>query len=107
MKHDSSWALRRVLKSLGRYLTLLIVSLVLAACAAAGAGAWVWARAGKVSAASTAVATQRRLENAAVMESVLSQGVKFSATTTVAAVEGSVRRPCIACVSRIEACVKL
>ena len=31
MKHDSSWALRRVLKSLGRYLPLLIVSLVLAA----------------------------------------------------------------------------
>ena len=31
MKHDSSWALRRVLKSLGRYLLLLIVSLVLAA----------------------------------------------------------------------------
>ena len=31
MKHTSSWALRRVLKSLGRYLPLLIVSLVLAA----------------------------------------------------------------------------
>ena len=31
MKHDSSWALRRVLESLGRYLTLLIVSLELAA----------------------------------------------------------------------------
>ena len=36
MKHDSSWALRRVLKSLGRYLPLLIVSLVLAAASVAG-----------------------------------------------------------------------
>ena len=36
MKHDSSWALRRVLKSLGRYLLLLIVSLVLAAASVAG-----------------------------------------------------------------------
>ena len=36
MKHDSSWALRRVLKSLGRYLPLLIVSLVLAAVSVAG-----------------------------------------------------------------------
>ena len=35
MKHDSSWALRRVLKSLGRYLPLLIVSLVLAAASGA------------------------------------------------------------------------
>ncbi len=36
MKHDSSWAFRRVLKSLGRYLPLLIVSLVLAAASVAG-----------------------------------------------------------------------
>ena len=36
MKHDSSWALQRVLKSLGRYLPLLIVSLVLAAASVAG-----------------------------------------------------------------------
>ena len=36
MKHDSSWALRRVRKSLGRYLPLLIVSLVLAAASVAG-----------------------------------------------------------------------
>ena len=36
MKHDSSWALRRVLKSLGRYLPLLIVSLVVAAASVAG-----------------------------------------------------------------------
>ena len=36
MKHDSFWALRRVLKSLGRYLPLLIVSLVLAAASVAG-----------------------------------------------------------------------
>lgn len=31
MKHTSSWALRRVIKSLGRYLPLLLVSLLLAA----------------------------------------------------------------------------
>ena len=36
MKHDSSWALRRVLKSLGRYLPLLLVSLLLAAASVAG-----------------------------------------------------------------------
>jgi len=36
MKHDSSWALGRVLKSLGRYLPLLLVSLVLAAASVAG-----------------------------------------------------------------------
>ena len=36
MKHDSSWAFRRVLKSVGRYLPLLIVSLVLAAASVAG-----------------------------------------------------------------------
>ena len=28
MKHTSSWALRRVLKSLGRYLSLLLASLL-------------------------------------------------------------------------------
>ena len=36
MKHTSSWALRRVLKSLGRYLPLLLVSLLLAAASVAG-----------------------------------------------------------------------
>ena len=35
MKHTSSWALRRVLKSLGRYLPLLLVSLLLAAASVA------------------------------------------------------------------------
>ena len=37
MKHTSSWALRRVIKSLGRYLPLLLVSLLLAAASVAGA----------------------------------------------------------------------
>ena len=36
MKHTSSWALRRVLKSLGRYLPLLLASLLLAAASVAG-----------------------------------------------------------------------
>ena len=36
MKHTSSWALRRVIKSLGRYLPLLLVSLLLAAASVAG-----------------------------------------------------------------------
>ena len=36
MKHTSSWALRRVLKSLGRYLSLLLASLLLAAASVAG-----------------------------------------------------------------------
>ena len=36
MKHTSSWALRRVIKSLGRYLPLLFVSLLLAAASVAG-----------------------------------------------------------------------
>ena len=36
MKHTSSWALRRVLKSLRRYLPLLLVSLLLAAASVAG-----------------------------------------------------------------------
>ena len=36
MKHSSSWALRRVLKSLGRYLPLLLLSLLLAAASVAG-----------------------------------------------------------------------
>ena len=35
MKHTSSWALRRVLKSLGRYLPLLLASLLLAAASVA------------------------------------------------------------------------
>ena len=36
MKHTSFWALRRVIKSLGRYLPLLFVSLLLAAASVAG-----------------------------------------------------------------------
>ena len=36
MKHTSSWALRRVIKSLGRYLPLLLASLLLAAASVAG-----------------------------------------------------------------------
>lgn len=36
MKHTSSWALWRVLKSLGRYLPLLLASLLLAAASVAG-----------------------------------------------------------------------
>ena len=36
VKHTSSWALRRVIKSLGRYLPLLLVSLLLAAASVAG-----------------------------------------------------------------------
>ena len=83
--------------------------------AAAGAGGGVCARAGRARAARkaavavlvAAAAIRRRVENAEVMESVLSRDVNWSTATTVAAVGVSVRRPCIAPVRALEGCVKL